>query len=127
MKTRRRKGSSGPPELPPEAVRRLTIGVRLNCAERDSIQRKADSLGLAPTTWMRLAALSRTALRPLVPELNIQAYGELGRLAGNLNQLIRAAHTERANVPEPLLNDLHAAVQALRRDLLGTSHDREDS
>ena len=126
MKTRRRKGSSGRSKIAPEDVRQRTIGVRLNSAELDAIQRKADSMGIPPTTWMRHAALSRMALRPLVPKINIEVYGELARLANNVNQLTRAAHKERVNVPASLLAELHKAIQSLRLELLGATHDRED-
>ena len=40
----------------------------------------------------RYIALSRLVLRPLVSQVNQQAYSELARLAANLNQLSRAAH-----------------------------------
>lgn len=123
MKKRRTKGHSGRPKVAPEKVRHLTIGVRLNAAELDAIQRKADSMGLPPTAWMRLAALSRTPPRPPVPMLNRQAYAELARLAGNLNQLTRAAHEGRLTAPPMTLHNLHNAVQALRLELLGAVHD----
>lgn len=126
MKTPKRKGGRERLRLAPETVRQRTIGVRLNNAELGAIQRKADSMGIPPTTWMRHAALSRMPLRPLVPELNRQAYAELARLAGNLNQLIRAAHEGRVNVPPSLLAELYAAVQAFRLELLGATHDREN-
>ena len=126
MKRQRRKGSSGRPKAAPESVRRLVVGVRLNSAELDEIQRKADGMGLQPSAWMRLAALSRMAPRPPVPQLNRQAYAELSRLAGNLNQLALAAHEGRISTPPVLLVELRDSVQVLRLELLGAAHDSED-
>lgn len=126
MKTQKRKGSRERPKLASENVRQRTIGVRLNNAEFDAIRRKADSVGIPPTTWMRHAALSRMALPPLVPKINIEAYGELARLASNVNQLARAAHEGRVNVLPSQLAELLTAVQTLRLELLGATNDRED-
>jgi hypothetical protein len=50
------------------------------------VEEKADEAGVKPTEWARLAALERDPPpRRLVPELNEQAWRELGRLAATLN------------------------------------------
>ena len=61
-----------------------------------------------------------------MPQLNRPAYAELSRLAGNLNQLARAAHEGRVNTPPALLAELRNSVQTLRLELLGAAHDSED-
>jgi hypothetical protein len=71
-------------------------------------------------------ALSRFVPRHLVPEVNREAYAELAKLAGNLNQLARAAHEGRAVVPFPLLKATHDALNALRLELLGVGRDRQN-
>lgn len=120
------RGRSGRPPAPQGEVRKRTIGVRVNATELDALQRKADSLGLPLAQWLRKVALSRFVPRPLVPEVNREAYAELAKLAGNLNQLARAAHEGRAVVPFPLLKATHDALNALRLELLGASRDRQD-
>lgn len=123
---RRPKGRSGRPRAPQDEVRKRTIGVRVNAAELDALQRKADSLGLPLAQWLRKIALSRFVPRPLVPEVNREAYAELAKLAGNLNQLARAAHEGQAVVPFPLLKATHDALNALRLELLGANRDSQD-
>ena len=125
-KYRRSRGRSGRPRVPQGEVRKRTIGVRVNAAELDALQRKADSLGLPLAQWLRKVALSRFVPRPLVPEVNREAYAELAKLAGNLNQLARASHEGRASVPFPLLKATHDALNALRLELLEAKHDRQD-
>lgn len=120
------RGRSGRPRAPQDEVRKHTIGVRVNAAELDALHRKADSLGLPLAQWLRKVALSRFVPRPLVPEVNREAYAELAKLAGNLNQLARAAHEGRAIVPFPLLKATHDALNALRLELLGAGRDRQD-
>lgn len=123
---RRPKGRSGRPCVPQDEVRKRTVGVRVNTAELDALQRKADSLGLPLAQWLRKVALSRFVPRPLVPEVNREAYAELAKLAGNLNQLARAAHEGRAVVPFPLLKATHDTLNVLRLDLLGANRDSQD-
>lgn len=124
MKGKRRK-SGGRPKAVPEVLRR-TVGVRLNTAEWAEIQRKADALGIPPTAWMRLAALSRQLPRQRVPAVNREAYAELAKLAGNINQLARAAHEGRAVVPFPVLKATHDQLKRLRLELLGVADDRQN-
>lgn len=126
MKKQRKPKSAGRPKCRPADVRRQTMGVRVSSTEWDTLCRKADALGIAPTTWMRQAALGKATPRAPVPAINRQAYAELSRLAANLNQLARAAHENRVAVPAALLDDLYAQVQALRLGLLGAGNDRED-
>lgn len=125
MKNRRKTGVRGRPKIQPESIRR-TVGVRLNASEWDAIQRKADALGIRPTALLRLAALSRVMPRPATPAINRQAYAELARLAGNLNQLTRAAHEGRVSIAPTLLESVKRLVQELRLDLLGVHHDSQD-
>ncbi len=125
MKTYKAKGRNGRPRSLPEDVRQKTIGVRLNSKEWNEIQRKADSQGVPPTVWMRLAALSRMCPRPPVPAVNRQAYADLARLAANLNQLARAAHEGRILIAADMLAAVREQVRLLRLDLLGAGHDRQ--
>jgi len=95
-------------------------------AELADIQRKADASGLRPTTWIRQAALSRQPIRAVVPALNREAYSELARLAGNINQLTRAAHEGRVPYSPTQFEQLQRKIQELRLDLLGVNRDRQN-
>ncbi len=122
MKASKPKRMRGRPKAAPEEIRR-SVSVRLNTAEWNAVCRKADSVGLAPTGWMRQAALSRTPLRALVPAVNREAYAELAKLANNINQLARAAHEGKAVVSEDLLKETLATLRLLRLGLLGATND----
>lgn len=124
MKIKRKTGVRGRPKIQSEAIRR-TVGVRLNAAEWDAVQRKADALGIRPTTLLRVAALSRVIPKPVVPAINRQLYAELARLAGNINQLTRAAHEGRVSIAPAMLQSVGALVRQLRLELLGVPHDSQ--
>lgn len=119
------KGRGGRPKAAQGERRGRTIGVRVNAAEWDTLQRKADCVGLPLSQWLRQVALSCIIPRPLVPEINREAYAELAKLAGNLNQLARMAHAGKAIVPFPLLKATHDVLKRLRLSLLGVFNDSQ--
>ena len=123
---RKLRGRGGRPKAEEAEARKRTIGVRVNAAEIDALQRKADSVGLPLSQWLRMVALSRHVPRPLVPEVNREAYAELAKLAANLNQLTRAANEGRAVVPFPVLRATHDILKKLRLALIGVSDDSQD-
>lgn len=115
----RSKGKPGRPKGAPEDIRRKTIGVRVNEAEWQNLESKAKEMGMSPAQWLRVAALSRRLPAPPVPAANRESYAELARLAGNINQLARAAHERRAMVDTALLREVLRQVQSLQTALLG--------
>lgn len=119
------KTGGGRPKASPETIRH-TVGVRINAAEWAVILRKADAFGIPPTTWMRMAALTRQLPPQRVPEINRKVYAELARLAGNFNQLARASNAGRVVVPFPLLKAVQDKLTRLRLELLGDGDDRQD-
>lgn len=114
---------AGRPRRGPEEVRRRTIGVRVNAAELKVLQEKADICGLPLAQWMRQVALSRVAPRPRVPEVNREAYADLARLAGNINQLVKITHRGQTNLPIELLYVLQEAINNVRLGLIGVVDD----
>lgn len=124
-KRRRRKGQIGRPKINEEKIRLRTIGVRVNFGEMDELQRRADCVGLPLSQWMRQIALGRFVPRPLVPAINRQTYAELGKLAVNLNQLVRAVNEGRSVASLSLLHQLQRNISALRLELMGIKHDRQ--
>ena len=87
-----RRGKGGRPKIDPAAVRRSTIGVRVSAAESATLRTRAAEMGLTPAQFLRHTALTRRLPRPPVPAVNRDEYAKLGRLAGNLNQLVRRAN-----------------------------------
>lgn len=115
-----RRGRGGRPRSDPATVRTATIGVRVSPGEYEALRAKASAMGMAPAEWLRHAALDRRLPSPPVPAVNVAQYGELGRLAGNLNQALRLVHG--GQLPEglqPLLEALGEEVRQLRLALLG--------
>lgn len=108
------------PQLPDHERRTVNLTVRLTQAEAADLATRAAELGLAAGPFLREAALARRLPSPPVPALNRAAWGDLGKLSGNLNQLTRLAHAGQLSDVDPaILEDLASQVQALRRDLLG--------
>lgn len=120
----------GRPKGDPSAVRTLTIGVRVSPGEYEILKMKAKQMGMAPAQWLREAALSKRLPPPPVPEINKSEYASLGRLAGNLNQLARAANIGyKVAVDKKLLIELKEEVRQLRCALIGENkkiNDRRD-
>lgn len=107
----------------PEAERRgQTIGVRMSPADRAAIVARATRAGLTAAEYMRRRAL-RAPLPVVVPEVNRAAWVELGKLAGNLNQLVRRLNLGQVAAVQPAdlatVARVEVQVQALRRALVG--------
>ena len=124
----------GPDPLPPDQRRRHSVGVYLTDAERQQLEALAIPGGTAGMSELgirrRLARHLRSAglesAPPQIPAINREAWAELSRLAGNLNQQQRAINEGRAT-PGPVdLAELRASVDALRRELIGAPAEDED-
>ena len=119
-----RRGKGGRPKIDPAAVRRSTIGVRVSAAEYATLQTRAEQMGLTPAQFLRHAALTRRLPSPPVPAVNRDEYVNLGRLANNLNQLVRRANEGKPVVlTPPFVKLLRTEINRLRQDLLGTGGD----
>lgn len=120
----RQKKKNGRPKIPPANLRNITIGVRVNALELDTVKNKAKAMNISPAQWLRVAALKRQLPSQPVPQVNLSAYAKLTRLATNLNQLTKAAHEGKAIISRLLLLELKEEVKNLQYLLLGsTSHD----
>ena len=106
----------GPVPLSAANKRGHCVSVRLNrgeLAQLDGVRGRFQR-----GQWLRMAALGR--LPPAVPALNVQAWAELARLAGNLNQAQAAINRSDGDTHQiELLDELREAVSALRRELIG--------
>ena len=116
------KRRGGRPPSPPETVRTATIGVRVSASEYATLRLKSEHMAMTPGQWLREAALTRRLPSPPVAAINREQYAELGRLAGNLNQLTRLANEGRpVHVADALLTRLSAEVRTLRLALIGAT------
>lgn len=116
--TKRRR--RGPAPLDAADKRRHSVSVRLNDAELARLDALRETVRMQRGEYLRAAALHR--LPPSIPAVNRRAWAELARTAANLNQL---AH--RLNAGEaPALAEVRAAVEELRRRLIGVGHDLEE-
>lgn len=108
--------------------REQQVKFRVNTDELNQLRERARGARLPLSILVRNAALGLEIVpaAPTAPEINIEKYSELARLAGNLNQVthhLNAGHivaTEREKLD--LLDTLSMIltnVQHLRRDLLG--------
>jgi hypothetical protein len=104
-------------------ARERRVNLRLNADEYARIASTAAALGLTLAGYLRRAGLGIVPPPPpVVPEVNLEKWAELGRALFNVNQLVRELHSDRAPVvgPEvlPLLrtvrDELHATREALR-------------
>ncbi len=111
-----RAARRGPVPLSAADKRVHCVSVRLNARELAhlDLQRSRFQRG----EWLRMAALDQ--LPPTVPEANVQAWAELARLAANLNQAQASINRGVSDGHQvELLEDLRAAVDTLRRALVG--------
>ena len=112
----------GRPKGTPEAVRTATIGVRVSASEYAALRTKSEAMAMTPAQWLREAALTRRLPTPPVAAINRQQYSELGRLAGNFNQLTRLANEGRSvTIADALLRRLIEETRRLRLALIGAN------
>lgn len=75
---------------------RRVMAIRLTPAERARVEAKAADARLPPATFVRQVALGAVVSPPAqIPEVNREAYLELAKMGGNLNQI---AHHLNAGV-----------------------------
>ena len=87
------------------------LNVRLNQEEKVIVEEKAHDAGITVHEWARLAALERhPPVRPIVPELNHEAWLQTGDLIATLTGAI---HRFREGREDPLL----AAIESVRDEL----------
>jgi len=107
-------------ELPPPAsaseeaaaaAKEERIGLRLSAADKRAISVKAQRAGLSVGDYMRRAALGKTIVERVPPELR----KELGAVGNNLNQLTRIAHAGK--LPGVGIEALNELVERLLKTL----------
>jgi hypothetical protein len=99
------------------------LNLSLTAAELQSIQRRAQAVGMRPVHFGRALLLNpdrRPAVkREIVGNGDRLIHGQLIRLGNNLNQMVRHLHRTGDPLPadlEPLLNDIRAIIARGCRD-----------
>jgi mobilization protein NikA len=111
----------GPAPLSDDEKRNVSVSSRLNKAEATQLDRLRSTTGMQRGEYLRCAALHLLPPPPrTVPAINDQAYRELGKLAGNLNQLQKSINSGQVHdCPVELVIELIQKVDLLRFALLG--------
>ena len=111
-----RKRRRGPIPLDVNERRCHCVSVRLNTQELDLLDSRRSKFERGE--YLRMAGLDKLPLS--IPSINRDAWIELARLAGNLNQFQAAINQGKATgYPKDFLEKVISQVKALRRDLLG--------
>lgn len=96
--------------------------IRVTSAEADELTEHARRACVSVSELLRRRALGQPLPPAAAPEINVQAYGQLARLAGNLNQAMRHANESGMLEKNQFLSLVSACleqVQSLRADLIG--------
>lgn len=116
----------GPRPLPAAQLRRHTVSARLSAAELEELDRRREPVRMQRGQYLREAALNR--LPPVVPEINRDAWLDLARTAGNLNQLARRLHAGQgapAGELERTLAECRQLLVEVRDGLIGVRAEDE--
>lgn len=131
--TRRRTGRRAETEkLGPDELRTITVSPRVNRREARQLDEWCKPLRMSRGEYMRCVTFG-TVPRS-IPAINQQAWSQLARLSGNLNQYQAAINVGKATgYPPELLAEIVGLVEGLRRDLidasahLGADDDEDDA
>jgi hypothetical protein len=98
-------------------ARNRQLNLRLTRSELESIERRAEALGMRPVHFGRAILLGTTAKLVVHRETNDRPtrliYGQLSRLGNLLNQMVRHLHQTGDPLPpdlEPLLKDIREII-----------------
>jgi len=114
-------GKRGPSPMAPDDLRESRVSVYFSPRELAELDARRGGFGRGE--WLRSAGLG--TFPRTVPQVNLDAYRELGRIGANLNQYQRAINEGRAVGPTSL-DELREAVRKLRLELRGGDSESED-
>ena len=112
-----KKSRWGRPPLLKSERRDFKFKIGFNLAEYRKITERAENAGVSETELIRNLSLNQQIAT--TPQANKIVYGELAKLASNLNQLKIIAHANGALPSAEFLASLENKVQQLRSELLG--------
>lgn len=114
------KKKRGGQTLPADEKRTHCVSVRLNQVELAELDQAREKTEMQRGTYLR--SVSRGVVPKIIPEINKQAWRELARMAGNLNQLQAAINSGQlvgGQVATDMITELYLEVQGLRMELIG--------
>ena len=100
--------------------RTATILVRLHPDEHKAVSVVADTLHVSLSDLGRDMLMGLPLPQPPPPKIDIQTYGQLGKIGGNLNQIAKGLNALMAGepgTPDPEIRDLHVQLAELREVL----------
>lgn len=115
------KCHAGRPKASSETILDAYLGARFTQSERNRVKNKAENMGVTISDYFRSVALQTPMRPPPPPQINREAYGNLGRLASNINQLLKIASS--GGQPVGIMNEireLHGLIRSVRLDLMNT-------
>ena len=113
--------------LPPHVAekrnsRLLTVSTKVSLTDLSALEEKATLAGLTMSSYLRQAAVAgQVQPRTVIPEINRQDWGELGRLAGNVNQIATKLNQGGSinGSDLTLLAEIRKLLSQVRASLLG--------
>lgn len=114
---RRKRGHRSSTRLDPATKRSHCVSVRVNDAELEKLDRQRERVGMQRGEFLRAAALHK--LPPTIPEINREAWRDLGRSLGNLSTVATAMRGGEY----ALLEDVEQCIKDLRLKLLGVENE----
>jgi hypothetical protein len=106
----------GPAPKSAEQKRNRRISVYLSDTEYAELTQRVPKSDLC--NYIRAQVFEGTVeVKKIIPDINLQAYGELGRVASNLNQIARKLHSADIIDLSLLQAELHAFRVALIKGL----------
>lgn len=112
-----KKRKRGPDPMPVKDKREHRLNVFFSDAEYADLLSRVKKKSQLSSYVRRQAIGGKTQLSVVVPEINVQAYSELARVAGNLNQISRKLNSSDIIDLSLLLSEL----ESFRKALVGSS------
>jgi hypothetical protein len=116
----------GPEPRPDEEKRQVRVSVYFTAVELGELDARRG--GYERSEWLRRAGLGRRLAAP-IPAVNREAKIELGRIARNLNQVVKSMNTAgqiRDADLVGILAELNGQVSRLRGDLVSQGRHQVD-
>ena len=111
-----RVAKRGPAPIDPLIKRDHCVSVRLNSGELFTLDTQRAQVQMQRGEYLRAAALHQ--LPPTIPAINREAWTELSRVGGNLNQLMRLINAHDFDLQNLDIDLIKAELGALRNAII---------
>lgn len=117
----------GRPALADGEARDCTISVRLTPAERAALAEEAEAAGQGDRLGRHLYDRAMRRPAPRIPAVNLEAWGRLGKVAGGLTTMAKAAAAGHLDTIDRLLiEEVRDELRAVRLALIGADAAADD-